>query len=487
MKNLTCLALAVLILAPCAGQTDTGDLSSLQREIATQRAEIEAQREQLRQQQARLDEQAAALETLANRLTLTASAPTPQPSASSAPAAVAASTPPAPVDVPVDVAARQAGDIKETHQLMTGDELVNDEFPGSWPMFGTNMRMKIGGYLKADAVVDFDGTRDPTQFLMSTIPVKGSPGYGDDMYFKAFAKETRFNFDIRRVTPDAVPLRAFFEGDFFSAGNNFRLRHAYITVNNFIIGQNWTTLSFLESLPFMMDFAAGDALFGGRTTQIRYQHKVNDQWKLSAALEDLPLLGIENANNLPGKATSQVPVFALRADYKWDSGLLLLGTSVAQLHWDGGLAGTSDSAIQYDFVVAGRQQLNSHSYLTWNVSYGEGSGENVLAFAGSHANAVLTSAGQLETFPALSALVGYGIHWSDTLSSNFSYAYGTLDTPDSRDPLALKRGGIGHVNIIWQPVPQFSTGFEYMWGKIRSHNDATGTADRLQGMAKFQF
>jgi hypothetical protein len=42
--------------------------------------------------------------------------------------------------------------------------------------------MKIGGYLKADFVADFDGTLDSTQFLMRTIPVEGTPEYGGDAY-----------------------------------------------------------------------------------------------------------------------------------------------------------------------------------------------------------------------------------------------------------------------------------------------------------------
>ena len=60
-----------------------------------------------------------------------------------------------------------------------------------------------------------------------------------------------------------LSFQAFVEADFFSDGSRFRLRHAYITAVDFIIGQTCTTLSFLESMAFMIDFAAGDALFWG--------------------------------------------------------------------------------------------------------------------------------------------------------------------------------------------------------------------------------
>lgn len=379
------------------------------------------------------------------------------------------------------------GAVREANPILTRSELIDDDFPGSWPMFGSNLRMKVGGYLKSDFVFDFDGTTDKNQFLMRTIPVEGTPAYGNDGYFTAFAKESRFNFDIRRVEEGSPPLRAFLEGDFFSSGGQFRLRHAYITAGDFLVGQTWTTLSFLESMPYMIDFAAGDALFGGRTTQVRYTKEVNDSWTLAFGLENLDLLGIENSSGLPGQANLQYPLLAARADYRWDSGVLFLGSSVAQLSWDGGATGPSDTVVQTDVVVAGRQAFASSSYFTWNVAYGQATGENIMAFAGSDANAVLRADGKLESMPAFSTLLGLGHQWNSKWSSNFSYAYGWLDTPDSREPFALKRGGIGHVNLIWKPVQHFSAGVEFMHGTQRTQNDALGSASRLQFMVKYDF
>ncbi len=148
-----------------------------------------------------------------------------------------------------------------------------------------------------------------------------------------------------------------------------------------------------------------------------------------------------------------------------------------------------ESPSRVAVVAAGRQNLTDRAYATWHLSYSEGAGENIMAFAGTDANAVLDVNGYLETFPAFAAVLGFGYDWTPTLSSNLSYAYGWLDTPDTRDPLALKRGGIGHVNLIWKPNnnKHFSTGVELMWGETRVQNDATGDAARLQLMAKFEF
>ena len=379
------------------------------------------------------------------------------------------------------------GDLKEQVLKTAREHLVSANFPGSWPMFGTDFRMKIGGYLKADFIYDVDGTLDKNQFLMSTIPVEGQPAYNNEGYISFFAKETRLNVDLRRTTENGLPLQLFIEGDFFSAGNQFRLRHAYITAGDFIIGQTWTTLSFLESMAFMIDFAAGDALFGGRSTQIRYQKQLNDKLKLAIAIENLATLGIENPNNLSGQASLQLPLLALRLDYRWKTGVLFLGSSVAQLRWDGGSNGPKDQTLQYDFVIAGRQYLGDNNYFTYNLSYGDAYGNNIIAFSSSNSNAVLNAEGRLEPMQAGAVMAGFMHRWHPKLESNFNYAYGWLDAPDSRAPFALKRGGVGHLNLIYKYGKNFSVGAEYIWGAQRTNNDAFGNASRIQTMAKFEF
>jgi hypothetical protein len=346
--------------------------------------------------------------------------------------------------------------------------------------------MKIGGYLKADMIYYFNGTTDKTQFLLSTIPVEGTPEYENDGYINFMARETRFNIDVRR-TSGKVPLRLFIEGDFWSAGNQFRLRHAYVVAGDFVVGQTWTTLSYLESLVALIDFAAGDALFGGRTTLIRYQKKLNEHWKVAAGIENLELLGIANPDMVAGNSSLQLPLLAFRADYSWKTGLLIMGASVAQLHWDGGADGPDASALQYDFVVGGRQYIGKSDYFTWNLTYGKGSGENIMAFAGSNANAVIGADGTLETLPAYALLLGFSHEWSDKFTSNLSAAYGWLETLESRDPLALKQGGIAHLNLIYRPLKNFTCGIEYMFGGQQTVNGSIGRANRLQTMVKFEF
>jgi hypothetical protein len=379
------------------------------------------------------------------------------------------------------------GDMRETTVLLTGEDLVNMDFPGSWPMFGMNTRMKMGGYVKADILYDFDGTLDRNRFLMSTIPVEGQDEYENSGYIDFTTSETRFNIEVRRISEGSVPLRMYIETDFWTEGDRLRLRHAYIGVGNFIFGQTFAILHISESKPFIIDFGAGDAYYGGRTPQIRYQRRLNANILIAVGIEKLMNLGIENPEGLEGFPSAQLPVVSGRFDYSWETGTFIFGAMLGQLRWDLQGEGTNPTTPQNNFVIAGRQYVGANNYFTWNLSYGNGSGENIMSFVGSNANAVLTSEGELITMPAFSFLAGYSHRWTENLSSNFSYGYGWLDTPSSREPFSLKRGGVGHANIIWRPGRHFSSGIEFMRGAQITSNDATGRGKRIQAMVKFDF
>ncbi|WP_167608239.1 DcaP family trimeric outer membrane transporter [Maribellus sediminis] len=393
---------------------------------------------------------------------------------------------------PDDTTASQMVDIpkselRESHQVLTGSELVEDNFPASWPMFGSEYRIKIGGRVKLDMLYDINGSGDRYQFLMSQIPVEGSPEDANRGYFNMFARESRINFDMRRTTQGKVPLNIFIEGDFWSSAGSsyFRLRHAYIVAGNFIFGQTWTTTSIMESIPNLIDFAAGDGLYGGRAAQIKYQKRINDNWKWALGLEMMDYIGIDNPFDLPGISSLGLPSLAGRLDYSWKTGMIALGVNLAQMRWDGGDS-LYTTATQFAAVIGGRQYIGK-DYFTFNVALGMGSGDNIMALTGSNSNAILTPDGELETMPAAAIVLGYVHKWNDKFTTNASLAYTALDPSVFRAPESMKAAAIGHVNLIYQASERLSTGMEYMWGERRNKNSDYGRANRLQAMVKFDF
>jgi len=464
--------LAAVGLGGSIAAQEPADTEAVRRELAAERANLEEQMKLLQQQMERLDN----LERRLEQAPETTPGTDEEPGAESAEAVV-----PERID-------KEPNQSKDGHDVLTAEDLSADDFPGSWPLFGTGYRMKIGGYVKLDALYDFDGAGDKYQFLIAQIPIDGSPEDQRSGYFNMFARETRFNFDVRNSGADEPAQQLFLEMDFFDEGSySPRLRHAYVVYGNLLIGQTWTTIAELSSLPFTIDFGAGDALFGTRTAQIRWQQQVNSNWNWAVGLEQLQTSGIYNPAGLPGSANTQLPVFAARLTHERKNGVRTLAALVQQLNWDGEGSGFDPSATGWALVFAGRHNLFHRDYFTWNMAYGDGTADTIMALTGSEANAVLTPEGRLVTRQGYSVALGYGHKWTDTLSSNLAYAWTDLEDIGERAPDAIQSGGVGHLNLVWMPSKQLSTGIELIWGRRENADGANGNATRIQTMVKYGF
>jgi len=180
-------ALAVLLGAATTAYAQE-DIEQLRRELAEEKARAEEQMQQLEERMSSCKAQLQRMNDLERRLEASM-ARNGQPAAATSgstlfvtegkvasDATLAESRVPA-GDAP-ELVGTEKNETMDSHAVMTGTELVADDFLGLWPLFGTGYRLRFGGYFKLDALYDLDGTGDKTQFLISQIPVDGSPEDG---------------------------------------------------------------------------------------------------------------------------------------------------------------------------------------------------------------------------------------------------------------------------------------------------------------------
>lgn len=480
--TLALFLIVISVLAPARASESNDELERIREQVErysrlvdAQAAEIERQRQeldQLRQQLTTLIDQPGSPDTPFESVPVVADERETSPEASE------------PLQSPYIIAGHS---VDEQHRAITGEMLASDDFPGSWPLFGTDSRLRIGGYIKADGIYDFDGHGDEYQFLLGQIAVDGSPQSQADAFYNMHARETRFNLDYRQTTDDGTPMQAFVEFDFFGSSPTFlRLRHAYGVYGNWLAGQSWTTVSELRALPFMVDFAFGDALFGGRTTQLRYQKGIGTGLEWAVALENPNDVRISNPYHLPGTDTVQAPSLAAKVSRVGEGGLFTLGAQLQQLHWDGYGSGAGDSALGWAIIAAGRHNLGDRAFITGTASYSDGYSDSVLALGGRGASATITPNG-LETDDAISASVGFGIDWNPTWSSNLHLAWLDRSGTSLSQAGEIEDGGIAHINAIWRPLPQVRAGLEFIWGTRSDLDGASGDGRRLMAFYRYDF
>jgi len=389
--------------------------------------------------------------------------------------------------------------LRDNNLVLTGDELLDQSFPGSWPLFGTGIRMKIGGYVKADFIRDLDYVADPYEFELGSIAVEGSPERDLGGTSTFHAKESRVNFELRSkakwLNGKEFPMQVFVEFDWFfdspSMALNTRLRHAYGVIGRLLIGRTWTTSGDLSCLAGTIDFSGGDALYGGRVTQIRWQDKIGTSpFSYAVAIEET-FGQVDNPMNFAGRFRPLWPNFA--GMIRWHSkngSSIQLGGDVFPISWVGPDSVPNVRKVGAAATIMSRLVFNVTEYndaFVWGCGYGVGQGHKIIALSWDGKGSGVIADNGLTLSPAWFAYVGLNHYWNKKLNSTVSTNWAGTSLSELQSANTIKLAGSFHINLIWFPYSRISTGIEYMWGMRENHDGTRGTASRFQFMAKFKF
>ncbi|MBL3558742.1 MULTISPECIES: porin [Marinobacter] len=297
----------------------------------------------------------------------------------------------------------------------------------------------IGGFLKAEGIFE-------------------NPENGDSRIFGR-ANQSRFN--LKTVTEkQGHTVVGFIEGDFYGGlypgeNNDWRLRHAFIKIDNTTIGQTWTGQFWAVAFTDYLDFFGGPrgTLAGNnfRTTLASYQFQ-----------------GLRVTAQDPVYADADTPDLAINYDLNLDGGHKIILTASGR-EVDNG-----------DFVAGGaigtKVMLGRHS-LNLNAHYGEGLG----AFTGVGVNGSLSD--ELENGDAVSQAglnAGFRYVFNDQWRANVSY------TKVEVDDQAETNYESSRMNLIHNILPELEVGVEW-----RKYNLAFGPlapeGQQVEVMAKYAF
>ncbi|OOG76199.1 DcaP family trimeric outer membrane transporter [Algoriphagus sp. A40] len=348
--------------------------------------------------------------------------------------------------------------------------------PGWWTIPKTSTRFKLGGYVKLDLIHDFNPIGSPDYFDVSTIPTDGSKGESTHLH----AKESRVFLDFR--TPSKVgEIRAYVEGDFYGTSGAFRLRHAFVEINNgkWLAGQWWSNFMDETIIPPTLDFEKPAAYAFARHAMFRWKQVLSKDSYLAIAVEE-PNTRAQTPSE-PGKFESPLPDLTARYRVTKDWGHVQVSGFAAQLRYRYS-AGGSDQVSLFGGNLSGQFNFLKKDKVIYQVVYGPGVGR----FRGGY-SAGLDANGNLEPITDLGATVGIQHFWSDSFSTLAVYNQGSNGTTEGQPPTDISQVNYMAVNLVWHFVENAFVGLEYLRGTREDINETEGTANRLQFSVKYSF
>jgi|GEM_PF-1488242 len=398
-----------------------------------------------------------------------------------------------------------------------------------------NTTVKLNGYLKLDAIYDFEN--DHGAYLgpsdaIGTLRSEGTDRPGDGN-IGATIKQTRLKLSTTTETENFGEIGGYIEMDFYGAFDDSfagipspRVRRAYVTVGHFLIGRDWSTFSDFN-YGTMLNFYGPQAQLFERQAQVRYTMDVADSGTLDIALETptgdgvtgfsddeitarqgtLATVGIGpngNPTTIPGIAArsyqtvdntdAPLPDFVMR--YQGSQGPVSFQVAGIARYlkadiegFNGAESNSNDSVFGWGLDVGATWALPTGTTLMGTVAGGEGIGKYIYAPAGG-SDAYVTSNGDLEAFQRWGYIGTISQEITSEVQANVIYGQAFSESPDnvsySTDDFHDNSSTVA-VNFLYTPVDPLTLGIEYNRSFYEQQDGVDATAQNVQFSTIYNF
>ena len=344
--------------------------------------------------------------------------------------------------------------------------------------------VNIYGYVRGDANYIIEGADDDFNKVAS------SDGKTTDK-LRATAKTTRLGLDFS--TPvETGKVGGKIEVDFAGTNEALRIRHAYLTYNDWLFGQ--TTSNFLSNhAPEMIDF--GTNVGGGiaRIPQVRYGFKLAPATQLLVSAEkgDSKFTQFDTTTGKPADSATKYSAPNLTA--KLIQGFADGKGSASARALVENYKSADDSAVAWGLAAGASYAVTEQLKLSSDVSYSQGN-SNYLYGANS---AYVLDGNNIEQNEFTAVQVGATYKFSPNFRSTL--AYGAIFADDGTDYAkaakistssninANEKVQQAWVNFIYTPVAPIDLGVEYINGKRETFAGKSFKDNRFGLMAKYNF
>ena len=352
------------------------------------------------------------------------------------------------------------------------------------------------GYVKLDTLVQrTSGGQLPDNsigrdFLIpALIPVGGiASGYDTDYS----ARQTRFILKTATDVGAAHTLNSHIELDFNVTDggderttNSYvpRLRQAFITYDNWLFGQAWSTFQNIAALPDSLDFiGVTPGTVFDRQPMIRYTNG-----GLQLAVEQPETVVTAHNGSMVTPGDDQIPDIVGRYNWNGDWGSFTAAGIVRQLHVStDDLMGVDDSAWGYGLSLSGKLKVGEKDDLRFMATAGDGLGRYIGLNIVN--DAAIKLDGTLDPIFTWSGFAAYRHLWSDRVRSNLGGSYFKAD-----NPVRLTTNQVtdeswnAFVNLIWTPVGPLNVGLELMYAQRTLEDGRSGNLQRVQVSTQYNF
>jgi hypothetical protein len=391
--------------------------------------------------------------------------------------------------------AEPARDAKAPGASAAGAAVTGGATPGSFKLPGSNTSVTIGGYVKLDAVASDRsagvGSTADQELEASAVPVGPGAGANERNQVKLHARQSRL-FAKTSTPSNWGEVTTYLEFDLFGANGNesvsnshgLRVRHAYGTLGNLLVGQTWTTFSDPATYPETVDFGGPVGVIFARQAQVRWtQPFAGGQW--SIALENPEtVVALRNGDTFRAD-DDRFPDLTGQIKFTTAHGTYSVAGLARQLRVDSAAAPAStDQKWGAAVGVNGVIPVFHGDDVRVSAYYGNAIGRYSIGF---FSDAVVAADAHLMLPNEWLAMAAYRHVWAPGLRSTWALSTLRASNPPATAGSVSRSAYSSHLNLIWSPIEKANLGLEYIRAGRTIESGQSGRLNRLQASAQFLF
>lgn len=358
--------------------------------------------------------------------------------------------------------------------------------PASKPVMkiASGAEFNLYGNIRADASYQAEGGSAARMFnQIGSVPLEGAGEERSDE-FKSTLSATRLGMDFKApVGAGDKALSGKVEVDFLGGAgfDNLRIRHAYISYANWLIGQTWSNFATPDYIPETVDalvYAGGSIK---RTPQVRHTSTFSPETNLVVAVED-------PKDTNPG-IKQRLPALTARLNHKFADNFAVSARAMGhekRVNEDEEMAWGVGLGAKYDIVPG----------TTLKADYYHVKGDS--SFVSNANTGVVVAGSDLYQSEFDSISVGLTQQFNDKLRGTLGYGYMSFDE-DAGYLAAVDQTKTNKdlwqawANVFYSPTKPLSFGLEYVYGEREAVAAATpngsnkGEDNRINAVAIYNF
>ncbi|MCC8114496.1 MAG: hypothetical protein LIP03_11025 [Bacteroidales bacterium] len=350
------------------------------------------------------------------------------------------------------------------------------------------LAMGIGGMVRMRAWADYDGAVPANAFLPSLIPVPEDPYQRKD--FKGTPAGTGLFMRIIGRNIKGYNIGAYIFGQFSGYENvGFKLKQAYVTVNDWTIGYAPTTFSDVEAEPPMIDGGGANGSTNITAMLVRWLHAFNSRWSMAASAE-LPKvqLGVDNIKTR--SLSPWLPDVAAYGQISFGHGAhLRLGAILRMLSYHDLVKDKNQDALGWGAQLSGIFNVTPmlQAYFTANGGQGYSSHTGDLVVGNYDLIPDPDQDGKMYAPWSAAAWVGLKYFFNKQVFTSASVGQLRYYPRSGVDGTEYKYGRYFNINLYYQPTDRLQAGVEWIIGDRHNFNHLHASAHRFDFLFQFAF